>query len=126
MSAQRRRDTAPEVALRRRLFASGERFRVAYRVPELPRCTIDVAFTRGKVAVFVDGCFWHSCPDHATRPRSNASWWETKLARNIERDRKVDAHLHGLGWTVLRFWEHEDPSAACARVLECLAKARKA
>ncbi len=82
----------------------------------MPRRTIDIAFTRHKVAVFLDGCFWHSCPDHGSSPRTNAEWWRAKLDRNIKRDRETTEHLCGLGWTVLRFWEHEAPDA----VAECI------
>jgi DNA mismatch endonuclease (patch repair protein) len=71
-----------------------------------------MVFTRRRVAVFVDGCFWHSCPAHATTPTANREWWVAKLERNQERDRQTDDHLRGLGWTVLRFWEHEDLIAA--------------
>lgn len=70
-----------------------------------------MVFGGRRVAVFVDGCFWHSCPVHATRPRANGEWWSTKLRHNTERDRDTDAHLRSLGWMVLRFWEHEDPTA---------------
>ena len=100
------------------LHAAGERFRVSYPVPELPRCTIDVAFPRRKVAVFIDGCFWHNCPDHGSKPKANASRWATKLAMNELRDRRVDAHLRYHGWRVFRFWEHEDPSTACSSILD--------
>ena len=72
----------------------------------------DIVFTRKRVAVFVDGCFWHSCPLHATVPKSNRDWWVAKLGRNVARDRETDDLLRVLGWTVLRFWEHEDPIAA--------------
>jgi DNA mismatch endonuclease (patch repair protein) len=72
---------------------------------------MDVAFTRAKVAVFVDGCFWHRCPEHATQPRANSEWWARKLRTNAERDEDTNAALARQGWTVLRFWEHEDPTA---------------
>lgn len=107
MSHQARRDTAPEVALRRELHRRGLRFRVDWPLPGMPRRRADIAFTRREVAVFIDGCFWHSCPDHATAPASNADWWAAKLATNVRRDRATDEHLRSLGWTVLRFWEHE-------------------
>jgi DNA mismatch endonuclease (patch repair protein) len=73
-------------------------------------------FTRTKVAVFVDGCFWHGCPEHGTLPKSNADWWATKLARNVERDADTDRLLADAGWTVIRVWEHEDPQDAGNRV----------
>lgn len=116
MSVARRRDTAPEVALRRALHARGLRYRVGYPVPGNRRRTIDVAFTRARVAVFVDGCFWHGCPDHGTQPRANASWWQTKLAANAARDRDTDRVLADAGWTVVRVWEHEDPRTAAAGI----------
>lgn len=75
-----------------------------------------MVFKGRRLAVFVDGCFWHSCPQHTSIPKSNRDWWLAKLATNRDRDRHTDAHLHGLGWTVLRFWEHEDPVAAVDRI----------
>ncbi|WP_225997947.1 very short patch repair endonuclease [Myceligenerans pegani] len=111
MSVARRKDTKPELDLRRLLHARGLRYRVTYPVPGRPRRTMDVAFTRAKVAVFLDGCFWHGCPQHATQPRANAKWWERKLQMNVERDADTNQVLAGAGWAVLRFWEHEDPTA---------------
>lgn len=108
MRRQARGDTGPELLLRRLLHAAGLRYRVAYKVPGMPRRTIDIAFTRARVAVFVDGCFWHSCPDHATFPAANAAWWSAKLAGNKRRDLSTTEHLVGLGWEVVRIWEHED------------------
>ncbi|MFI9613667.1 very short patch repair endonuclease [Streptomyces sp. NPDC052023] len=107
MSRQGRRDTAPEVAVRRLLHASGLRYRVNAPVPGMSRRTIDIVFPKAKIAVFLDGCFWHGCPQHATRPKSNADWWRTKLEKNMARDRETTGHLTEEGWTVLRFWEHE-------------------
>lgn len=109
MSRQARRDTAPELAVRRELHRRGLRFRVDWPLPGLARRRADVVFTRQKVAIFVDGCFWHSCPEHRTAPASNSAWWVNKLENNVRRDRQTDDHLRGLGWTVLRFWEHENP-----------------
>lgn len=120
MSHQARRDTAPEVALRRELHRRGLRFRVDWPLPGLPRRRADIAFTRRKVAIFLDGCFWHSCPEHATAPGSNARWWADKLANNVRRDRQTDEHLRSLGWTVLRFWEHEDPTTCASQIIEAL------
>ncbi len=116
MSRQRRRDTAPELLLRRELHRRGLRFRVDHPLPGMPRRRADVTFTRARIAVFVDGCFWHGCPEHATRPTANADWWAAKLARNVARDRETDAHLRDAGWQVLRFWEHEDIHAAAALI----------
>lgn len=116
MSVAKRRDTHAEVALRRELHARGLRYRVAYPVPGQRRRTIDVAFPRASVAVFVDGCFWHGCPEHGTRPKSNSEWWRGKLAANRARDRDTDRVLDELGWTVIRVWEHERSVAAADRV----------
>ncbi|MGY1842049.1 DNA mismatch endonuclease Vsr [Modestobacter sp. SYSU DS0875] len=116
MSRQRRRDTAPEVALRRLLHRRGLRFRVDWPLPGIPRRRADIAFTRRRIAVFVDGCFWHACPEHRTAPATNAEWWATKLEKNVRRDRDTDEHLTSLGWTVLRYWEHEDPVSAADSV----------
>ena len=116
MSRQRRRDTGPEIALRRILHAHGRRFRVDSPLPDLPRRRADLLFTRPKVAVFVDGCFWHVCPEHATEPANNATWWAKKLRCNAERDRHTDEHLRSLGWTVVRIWEHVDPQEAAEQV----------
>ncbi|MCZ2804841.1 very short patch repair endonuclease [Modestobacter sp. VKM Ac-2983] len=116
MSRQGRRDTAPEIALRSQLHRRGLRFRVDWPLPGMPRRRADIAFTRRRIAVFVDGCFWHACPDHRTAPATNADWWATKLETNISRDRDTDGHLRRLGWTVLRFWEHESPVSAADSV----------
>lgn len=116
MSTAKRRDTAAEVALRRELHARGLRYRVAYPVPGQRRRTIDVAFSRSRVAVFVDGCFWHGCPEHGTRPHANSEWWKTKLAANQARDRDTDRVLGELGWKVVRIWEHELPAVAAERI----------
>jgi DNA mismatch endonuclease (patch repair protein) len=116
MSRQASKDTNAELSVRRLLHAAGLRYRVEYPVPGMARRRIDVAFTRAKVAVLIDGCFWHGCPQHATQPKSNAEWWRTKLDRNMARDRETTEHLAALGWTVLRFWEHEDPVEVSARV----------
>ncbi|MFW5473148.1 very short patch repair endonuclease [Knoellia sp. CPCC 206450] len=107
MSALARRDTRPEMELRRALHARGYRYRVQSPVPGLPRRRIDIAFPRRKVAIFVDGCFWHGCPDHCRIPSTNREWWEWKIARTQSRDADTDRHLAGLGWTVVRAWEHE-------------------
>ncbi|MEV3858543.1 very short patch repair endonuclease [Streptomyces sp. NPDC050095] len=109
MSRQGSRDTAPELAVRRLLHAAGLRYRLNVPVPDMRRRTIDITFGKDKIAVFMDGCFWHGCPQHATKPKANADWWRTKLAKNMARDRETTVHLEEYGWTVLRFWEHEDP-----------------
>jgi len=120
MSRHPRRDTGPELALRRLLHAAGYRYRVNFPVPGLPRRSIDIAFTRAKVAVFIDGCFWHACPDHGQVPTANNAWWIAKLDRNRERDVATTAHLAALGWTVLRLWEHTRPPCAFDEVTAVL------
>ncbi|WJV48487.1 very short patch repair endonuclease [Streptomyces flavofungini] len=117
MSLQGSRDTAPEIAVRRLLHAAGLRYRVNVPVPGIPRRTIDIAFGKAKIAVFMDGCFWHGCPDHATNPKANAEWWRTKLDKNMTRDRDTSRHLEAEGWIVLRFWEHERPEDVAAAVV---------
>ncbi|WP_411076910.1 very short patch repair endonuclease [Streptomyces sp. cmx-10-25] len=126
MSRQSSRDTAQELAVRRLLHASGLRYRVNVPVPGMPRRTIDIAFGPTKVAVFLDGCFWHGCPQHATQPKSNAEWWRTKLDKNIARDRETTKHLEAAGWTVLRFWEHEAPDSVAHTVAIAKSEAQKA
>jgi DNA mismatch endonuclease (patch repair protein) len=122
MRGNRRRDTRPEVRLRSLLHRQGLRFRVDLPIaaPGGRPIRADVAFTRLKVAVFVDGCFWHGCPEHGTRPQANASYWAAKLARNAERDRRDVERLEAAGWTVVRLWEHESVDVAAATVLEAL------
>lgn len=126
MSRQASRDTAPEVAVRKLLHASGYRYRLNERVPHMSRRTIDIAFTRAKVAVFLDGCFWHGCPEHATQPKSNAEWWRQKLDRNMARDAETTAHLVAEGWTVLRFWEHQAPVQVADTVAEVVDREKSA
>lgn len=116
MEAQRRKDTSPEVALRKVLYADGLRYRINYKVPGSPRRTIDIAFPGRKVAVFIDGCFWHGCPLHGVAPKHNGDWWAAKLAKNYERDVETTALLERQGWAVLRFWEHEELSTESVRV----------
>ena len=124
MRRQRRTDTKPEMLLRRELHSRGLRYRVDYApLDTMRRRRSDIVFTRRKVAVFVDGCFWHSCPEHRSLPRSNRDWWRQKLERNVERDRDTDAALDRAGWSVVRVWEHEAPIAAADRV-EMLVRSR--
>jgi len=115
MQQQGRRDTAPELAVRREVWRRGLRYRVDV-APVRGRRRADLVFTRAKVAVYVDGCFWHCCPLHATTPRSNQEWWTAKLDANVARDRATDEELSSAGWTVVRVWEHEEPAAAASRV----------
>ncbi|REJ05126.1 very short patch repair endonuclease [Microbacterium bovistercoris] len=121
MQANRRRDTGPELALRSALHAAGYRYRCDFRI-DLPggRVRPDIVFTRRKLAVFVDGCFWHSCPLHGSQPRVNQSYWSPKLARNAERDRTNTRLLEESGWTVIRIWEHVPVGEALASVRTAL------
>lgn len=112
MSRAPRRDTAPEMLIRREAHRRGLRYRVDAQLPGMPRRRADMLFPGRRLAVFVDGCFWHSCPEHSSVPRANREWWIRKLDANRARDRETDDHLLGLGWAVLRFWEHEDPLVA--------------
>lgn len=117
MSAQRSQDTAPELAIRRALHAMGLRYRV-HAQPLSGRCRkADIVFPRSRVAVFVDGCFWHGCPEHGRRRHKVNSWyWPEKITRNQLRDADTDARLRKAGWTVVRVWEHESPTAAAERI----------
>ncbi|MFE7596469.1 very short patch repair endonuclease [Streptomyces sp. NPDC057494] len=116
MSRQASKDTAAELAVRRLLHAAGLRYRVEFPVPGMARRRIDVAFTSVKVAVLIDGCFWHGCPEHATQPKANAEWWRQKLDRNMARDKETTEHLEAQGWVVLRFWEHMPAGEVAATV----------
>jgi len=120
MRGNRRRDTAPELAIRRLLHAAGLRYRVDTRpLPDLNR-RADLVFRRAKVAVFIDGCYWHGCPQHGTTAKTNADYWATKIGRNVTRDRETDLMLTKAGWQVVRLWEHEDPVDAARAVQEAL------
>lgn len=124
MERQRRRDTKPELAIREILWQRGLRYRVDFPPLGGVRRRADLVFTRAKVAVFVDGCFWHSCPEHGTVPKSNREWWLSKLAANRSRDRDTDIRLKAAGWTVVRIWEHENPEVAANAVVQSLKLAR--
>ncbi|MGW0779806.1 very short patch repair endonuclease [Streptomyces sp. NPDC002913] len=121
MAAIKRRDTKPERAIRSLLHASGKRYRVDLRLQlDGARPRPDIVFTRAKIAVFVDGCFWHCCPDHGRQPGVNGSYWGPKLERNVQRDRTTDIALRAAGWTVIRVWEHENPEKATERIIATL------
>lgn len=122
MQANRGRDTGPELAVRRLLHARGLRYRVNYRCPELRRRTIDIAFTRARLACFVDGCYWHQCPDHFVMPKTNEGFWAEKLQGNVVRDQETASALETEGWTVLRFWEHERPESIAERIAVAVAQ----
>lgn len=125
MRGQRRRDTEPEIRLRRELHRLGLRFRVDQRVLPSERRRPDIVFGPAKVAVFVDGCFWHVCPRHGTSPRANAAWWEEKLAGNVARDRETDRLMEQAGWLSIRVWEHEDACAAAYDVVQVVRERRR-
>src|SRR3954452_7484855 len=108
MKRQARRDTKPELALRKALFAKGLRYRVDHKPLAGMRQRADVVFTRAKVAVFVHGCFWHACPVHGTQPKANAAWWADKLAANVARDADTRRRLEDACWDVVTLWEHDD------------------
>lgn len=116
MQATRQRDTPPELALRSALHRMGLRFRV--QVAPLPglRRRADLVFRRARVAVFVDGCFWHGCPEHGTWPKQNAEWWRDKIEGNRRRDADTDDRLAEASWLSVRVWAHDDADAAALRV----------
>ncbi|HKY51051.1 MAG TPA: very short patch repair endonuclease [Candidatus Limnocylindria bacterium] len=116
MQAQRRRDTDIELALRRQLHARGLRYRVDVAPLRRGRRRADVVFGPARVAVYVDSCFWHGCPDHGTWPKANAGWWREKIEGNRRRDAETDAALVAAGWCVVRVWGHEDVQLAADRV----------
>jgi DNA mismatch endonuclease (patch repair protein) len=122
MKSQQRRDTKPETALRSELWRRGLRYRVDFKAVGRRR-RVDIAFTRAKVAVFVDGCFWHRCPEHGSLPKANHAWWRQKLEANERRDRDTDRELIEAQWLIIRVWEHEDPIEAADRV-EAAVRAR--
>lgn len=125
MQAIRRTDTKPEVLLRSALHRAGYRFRKDLNIyTSSRRVRPDIVFTARKVAVFVDGCFWHCCPQHGRQPAVNSGYWSPKLQRNAERDRLADAALESDGWTVVRIWEHEPLEVAVAAVKNALASAQ--
>ena len=122
MAGIRRTDTKPELALRHALHRMGYRYRKDYRL-DLDggrRVRPDIVFTARKIAVFIDGCFWHACPDHGSKPKNNEWYWSPKLVRNVERDRMNDAALMLAGWTVVRLWEHVPLDDAVTAVVRAL------
>ncbi|MFJ4668385.1 very short patch repair endonuclease [Kitasatospora purpeofusca] len=117
MSKQRSRDTDVEIALRRTLHAAGLRYRVHRRPLKGVRREADILFGPARVAVFVDGCFWHGCPKHATWPKNNADFWREKIEKNRTRDNDTDTRLAEAGWLSVRVWEHENPTQAAERIV---------
>lgn len=122
MSKTRQRDNAREVSLRSALHRRGLRFRLHRRIIDGSKRTVDVVFPRARLAVFLDGCFWHGCPLHASWPKTNADWWRAKIETNRQRDRDTDERLTATGWTVIRIWEHEKLEEAVKRVEAALGK----
>ncbi|MFG0872298.1 very short patch repair endonuclease [Aeromonas media] len=124
MAKVRQKGTGAEVALRRELHQRGLRYRVDYEVLKKPRRVADIAFPCLMIAIFVDGCFWHGCPEHATWPKSNAEFWRQKIETNRVRDDDTNQRLQCTGWIVLRFWEHELPNEAADVVVQAVAMGR--
>jgi DNA mismatch endonuclease (patch repair protein) len=124
MESIRSRNTRPEIALRRQLHRKGLRYLVGAQADRSLRRTVDIVFPKLRIAVFVDGCFWHGCPEHGSKPRINSAYWVTKLARNRERDADTVMRLQALGWSVLRFWEHDDALTAAETVARLVAAKR--
>ncbi|MGW6579418.1 very short patch repair endonuclease [Streptomyces globisporus] len=124
MQAIRSRDTKPERLIRRLVHANGLRYRVAARpLPDLRR-TADMVFRPAKVAVFIDGCYWHGCPEHYVSPKTNPGYWSEKVARNVARDRDTDERLSAAGWLVLRFWEHQSSDACALSIISAVRERR--
>lgn len=112
MQANKRRDTKPELAVRSILHARGLRFRVDSAPFKGVRTRADIVFSKAKIAVFVDGCFWHGCPEHFISPKTNVNYWSAKITKNRDRDERVDRIMLEAGWAVNHIWEHEDPESA--------------
>jgi DNA mismatch endonuclease (patch repair protein) len=123
MAKVRQKGTNAEVALRQEMYRIGLRYRIDYEVLIKPRRVADAAFPGRKIAIFVDGCFWHGCPEHATWPKRNAEFWRQKIEANRQRDTDTNERLRSLGWTVLRFWSHESPTDAAKTVAHMVAMA---
>jgi DNA mismatch endonuclease, patch repair protein len=117
MRATGRRDTPIERQIRSLLHRAGLRFRVDVSPLAVLRSRADIVFRRSRVAVYVDGCFWHGCPTHGTWPKANATWWRAKIEANRRRDVAITAELISSGWAVVRVWEHEDPSIAVRAIV---------
>lgn len=125
MQRVRQKHTSAEATLRRELHARGIRFRLHVAVLTAPRRVADVALSGLRVAVFVDGCFWHGCPMHATWPKQNAEFWRAKIKTNMARDKDTDARLRAAGWKVIRVWAHEQAGIAAARIAKIVERRRE-
>jgi DNA mismatch endonuclease, patch repair protein len=120
MSRIRSRDTGPETTVRKALFSRGYRYRIGHRLPGKP----DIVFVSRRLVIFIDGCFWHRCPEHFHAPANNADFWKAKIDRNVERDRAITQRLRADGWRVLRYWEHmirREPEQVVAEIERALA-----
>ena len=120
MQSARQRDTAPEIALRSELHRRGLRFYVDRAPNPVLRRRADILFPRRRVAIYIDGCFWHGCPEHGTWPKANADWWREKIEMNRARDRDTERRLSAAGWKVVRAWEHEDAVLVANRIVKAL------
>ena len=126
MRGNRRRDTKPELAVRRLVHALGLRYRVDFPpLANFPRIRADLVFPRARVAVFIDGCYWHKCPEHYRPAVTNSKFWHEKIESNANRDSRVNELLKASDWTVLRFWEHEDPQYVAARIKDTVQEATR-
>lgn len=125
MSATGQKDTPAELKIRKRLFSMGLRYRADHPVLIKPRRRGDIVFPKLKVAVFVDGCFWHGCPIHGTWPKANAEFWRDKIETNRRRDDDTNRRLEEAGWKVVRIWEHEDPVGAANMIAEIVSSRRR-
>lgn len=122
MAATPQRDTSAEMMVRKRLHSLGFRYHVDRLILEAPRRKADISFPRLKIAVFIDGCFWHGCPQHVTWPKKNGTFWRQKIDTNRARDQDTTKRLKALGWTVVRIWEHEDPILAANKIEKVIKK----
>ncbi|MFG1387876.1 very short patch repair endonuclease [Xanthobacter versatilis] len=125
MARVRQKDTRAELNLRRILHARGLRYRLHVPLLTKPRRVVDIVFPSVRIAVFVDGCFWHGCPEHASWPKNNAVFWREKIETNRFRDADTDQRLNALGWKIVRIWEHEDASDAANRIADLVDARRK-
>lgn len=126
MARVRQKGTGAELDLRRELYRNGLRYRVDYVVLQRPRRIADIAFPGLKIAVFVDGCFWHGCSEHASWPKKNAEFWRQKIETNRLRDADTSGRLEANGWKVVRVWEHESPATAAGMIAALVAEAKAA
>lgn len=125
MARVRQKGTRAELNLRKALHAQGLRYRLHVPLLAKPRRIADIVFPATKIAVFVDGCFWHGCPEHASWPKSNADFWRQKIETNRSRDADTDQRLQALGWKSIRIWEHEDANHAASHIAELVRARRK-